>query len=64
MAEMHMQLPENTLPMMTGRGPYGPIGMGGMFTVLKVRENQRRGDYADPGWYTPPPGTMAYRSET
>lgn len=64
MAEMHMRLPENTLPMMTGTGPYGPIGMGGMFTVFKVREEQPRGDYNDPGWYTPPPGTMAYRSET
>jgi FtsP/CotA-like multicopper oxidase with cupredoxin domain len=64
MASMHMQLPENTLPMMTGQGPYGPIGMGGMFTVFKVRADQPRDDYSDPGWYTPPPGTMAYRSTT
>jgi FtsP/CotA-like multicopper oxidase with cupredoxin domain len=64
MASMHMQLPENTLPMMTGQGPYGPIGMGGMFTVFKVRADQPRDDYSDPGWYTPPSGTMAYRSTT
>ena len=61
MASMRMELPENTLPMMTGEGPYGPIGMGGMFTVFKVRAEQPRGDYNDPGWYEPPPGTIAYR---
>jgi len=64
MAEMHMRITENTLPMMTGTGPYGAIGMGGMFTVLKVRENQPDGDYTDPGWYEPPAGSMAYRTET
>jgi FtsP/CotA-like multicopper oxidase with cupredoxin domain len=64
MAEMHMRLPENTLPMMTGSGPYGPIGMGGMFTILKVREDLPPGSFDDPGWYVPPPGTMAYRSES
>lgn len=62
MASMRMELPENTLPMMTGEGPYGPIGMGGMFTVFKVRADQPRGDYSDPGWYEPPPGTIAYRN--
>jgi FtsP/CotA-like multicopper oxidase with cupredoxin domain len=59
MGEMEMPLPENTLPMMTGTGPYGPIEMGGMFTVLKVRKNQKPGDYSDPGWYSQPPGTQA-----
>jgi hypothetical protein len=34
--------------------------MGGMFTVLKVRANQKRGDYTDPGWYKHPAGTVAY----
>jgi len=62
MASMRMELPENTLPMMTGSGPHGPIGMGGMFTVFKVRAEQPRGDYSDPGWYSPPPGTIAYRT--
>jgi FtsP/CotA-like multicopper oxidase with cupredoxin domain len=60
MGEMVMPLPRNTLPMMTGQGQFGPIEMGGMFTVLKVRENQARGDYSDPGWYDYPPGTVAY----
>jgi hypothetical protein len=60
MGEMQMPLPENTLPMMTGEGPFGPIEMGGMFTVVKVRDKLARGDYRDPGWYRHPPGTVAY----
>ena len=53
---MEMGRPKNTLPMMTGEGPYGAVEMGGMFTVLKVREGIK--NYADPGWYQTPPGTM------
>jgi hypothetical protein len=60
MGEMEMPLPDNTLPMMTGTGPYGPVEMGGMFTTLKVRRNQKAGDYSDPGWFQQPPGTQAY----
>jgi len=60
MGEMEMPLPDNTLPMMTGQGPFGPIEMGGMFTVVKVREGLARNDYRDPGWYKHPPGTVAY----
>ena len=60
MAEMEMPLPHNTLPMMTGQGPMGALGMGGMFSVMKVREGQPRGDYRDPGWFKHPPGTVAY----
>ena len=60
MGEMEMPLPENTLPMMTGAGPFGPIEMGGMFTVVKVREGLARNEYKDPGWYKHPPGTVAY----
>jgi hypothetical protein len=59
MGGMEMSLPENTLPMMTGDGPFGGIEMGGMFTVLKVREGQARNDYKDPGWYKHPAGTVA-----
>ena len=32
MGAMEMPLPDNTLPMMTGNGPFGPLEMGGMFT--------------------------------
>jgi hypothetical protein len=60
MAQMSMALPANTLPMMTGTGPFGGIEMGGMFTVVKVREGLAAGDYRDPGWYKHPPGTVAY----
>ena len=55
----HMKGPENTLPMMAGKGPFGNIEMGGMFTIIKVRDDLERGDYRDPGWYSHPPGTMA-----
>ncbi len=51
--------PVNTLPMMTGDGPFGALDMGGMFTVVKVRDDLAQGDYRDPGWYTNPPGTVA-----
>ncbi len=60
MGAMEMPLPDNTLPMMTGQGPFGPLEMGGMFTVVKVREGLARGDYGDPGWYRQPEGTRAY----
>jgi len=60
MGGMEMPIPDNTLPMMTGAGPFGPIEMGGMFTVVKVREGLARNDYKDPGWYKHPPGTVAY----
>ncbi|WP_306115013.1 MULTISPECIES: multicopper oxidase family protein [unclassified Roseovarius] len=60
MAMMSMEIPDNTVPMMTGWGPYGPIEMGGMFSVVKVREGIDRDDYSDPGWYENPPGTQAY----
>jgi hypothetical protein len=59
----HMKLPENTLPMMMGEGPFGPLEMGGMFTVVKVRDQQKPGDYADPGWYEHPTGTVAWKLE-
>jgi manganese oxidase len=60
MTEMEMPIPDNTLPMMTGKGPFGPVGMGGMFSVVKVRDNVLAGDYKDPGPYRHPPGTVAY----
>lgn len=60
MAEMEMPLPDNTIPMMTGQGPFGGVEMGGMFSVLKVRKDQKPGDYKDPGWYKHPPGEVAF----
>jgi hypothetical protein len=57
---MEMAMPDNTLPMMTGFGQFGPIEMGGMFTVMKIRADLAADDYRDPGPYKNPEGTVAY----
>ena len=70
MTQMHMEGPRNTLPMMGGEGPFGAIGMGGMFTVLKVHDDipefRSAEEYTravrlpqDLGWYKNPPGTVS-----
>ncbi len=51
--------PKNTLPMMSNEGPFGGVGMGGMFTILKIRKGIKT--YDDPGWYDNPEGTVAYK---
>ena len=61
MGAMEMPMPDNTLPMMTGFGQFGPMEMGGMFSVVKVREGIGANDYTDPGWYKHPQGTVAYQ---
>jgi manganese oxidase len=60
MAEMTMEIPHNTAPMMTGEGPFGGVEMGGMFSMVKVRKDQKPGDYSNPGWYKHPEGTVAF----
>lgn len=57
MAEMNMPVPPNSIPMRGGKGPFSTIDMGGMFTMLKVREGFA--SYDDPGWYDHPAGTVA-----
>ena len=57
----HMRGPDNTLPMMMGKGPFGNIEMGGMFTLVKTRDDIAPGDFSDPGWYRHPEGTVARR---
>ncbi len=57
MGEMEMAIPENSLPMRGGAGPFSYIDMGGMFTVLKVRDELERADPS--GWYEHPAGTVA-----
>jgi hypothetical protein len=57
MAEMGMPVPAGSIPMLGGRGPFGVIDMGGMFTILKVRD--RLSGTQDPGWYAHPGGTVA-----
>jgi FtsP/CotA-like multicopper oxidase with cupredoxin domain len=51
------EIPANSLPMMGGPGPHGYVTMGGMFTILKVRESLD--GPGDPGWYAAPPGEQA-----
>lgn len=57
MATMGMPVPPNSTPMVGGQGPFDYITMGGLFTVLKVREGIT--SYEDPGWYHHPDGTVA-----
>ncbi len=57
MGEMGMPVPRNSIPMVGAPGKHDYIDMGGMFTILKVREDLT--SYDDPGWYENPPGTLA-----
>ncbi len=57
MGEMAMPVPDNSVPMRGAPGPHDYIDMGGMFTVLKVRDDIVGFD--DPGWYRNPEGTVA-----
>jgi FtsP/CotA-like multicopper oxidase with cupredoxin domain len=58
MGDMHrMTLPDNSISMVGADGPFGTIEMGGMFTLIKVRD-RLTGD-SDPGWYAHPRGTVA-----
>ena len=60
MGEMAMPVPDNSLPMRGAAGPFGYIDMGGMFTVLKVRDDASQEDGA--GFYKPPAGKQAARA--
>lgn len=51
-----MKFPANLSPI-GNQGPFGVIELGGMFTILKVREGIT--NYNDPGWYVHPQGTVA-----
>jgi manganese oxidase len=57
MGEMEMPIPPNSAPMRGGKGPFGYVDMGGMFTILKVRDRPQPGDVT--GWYEHPRGTVA-----
>jgi hypothetical protein len=61
MTEMEMPLPDNTAPMMAGRGPFGAIGMGGMFSVVKVRKRPEAGRLQRPGLVPAPAGHRGLR---
>ncbi|HTR53812.1 MAG TPA: copper oxidase [Kofleriaceae bacterium] len=57
MSTMRMPQPANSIAMVGAVGPYGAIAMGGMFTLVKVRD--RLAGTADPGWYKAPAATIA-----
>jgi manganese oxidase len=57
MGEMGMPVPRNSIPMVGAPGKHDYIDMGGLFTIVKIRENLT--SYDDPGWYENPPGTLA-----
>jgi manganese oxidase len=57
---MSMPGPKNSIAMAASPGPFEPITMGGMFTILKVREALK--GLGDPGWYEHPAGTVADRA--
>jgi manganese oxidase len=57
MGEMGMGVPKNSIPMVGAQGPYGYITMGGMFTLVKVRETL--GANGEAGPFKPPAGTVA-----
>jgi FtsP/CotA-like multicopper oxidase with cupredoxin domain len=54
---MTMKTPRNSISMLGGKGPFDEIDMGGMFTILKVRERLTAENAA--GWYDHPKGTVA-----
>ena len=58
MGNMGMRVPKNSLPMVGAEGQFDYITMGGMFTLLKVRD-EVSADNADPGWYQNPSGTVS-----
>jgi hypothetical protein len=61
MAEV-MPMPPNSIPMKGAVGPFGDyISMGGMFTIVKVRDRLASYDQ-DPGWYQHPSGTVALKA--
>ena len=46
-----MKQPANSISMIGGTGKFGPIDMGGMFTIVKIRDKLGT---KDPGWYDDP----------
>ncbi|MDB4980068.1 MAG: multicopper oxidase [Myxococcales bacterium] len=55
--DMEMPIPKNSVAMRNAHGKYDVVTMGGMSTVLKVRDHLT--GTGDPGWYEAPAGTTA-----
>jgi FtsP/CotA-like multicopper oxidase with cupredoxin domain len=54
---MRMPMPKNTISMLGAKGPFDYIDMGGMFTIVKVRDKLT--PETATGWYAHPAGTVA-----
>ncbi len=57
MTKMDIAIPENSIPMLGADFQFGHTVLGGMSTVVKIRENPK--NYDDPGPYQFPEGTVA-----
>ena len=55
--DMDMEMPDNSIVMKGGDGPFGHIDMAGMFNIVKVRDEIA--DDEDIGWYEHPEDTVA-----
>ena len=60
MGDMQMPIPDNTAPMMTGTGQFGPLEMGGMLPCSRCAKTRNRATTATPGPIKFPAGTVAY----
>lgn len=56
-----MPMPRNSIAMKSAAGPFGHMSMGGLVTILKVRDSLQSYD-EDPGWYEHPKGTVALKA--
>jgi manganese oxidase len=54
---MTMKQPRNSISMLGGKGPFDQIDMGGMFTIVKVRDKLT--EQTANAWYEHPKGTVA-----
>ncbi len=62
MGAMHMPIPPNSAPMRSATGPFAPIEMGGMFTVIKVRDGVAGADAK--AWHAHAAGTVAEKASS
>lgn len=60
MTQSGMPIPPNSIPMLGFNGQFGNTVLGGMANILRVREHLD--DYADPGPYPFPSGTVASKA--
>jgi manganese oxidase len=56
-----MSMPRNSISMKGASGPFGEMSMGGLVTIMKVRDRLKSYD-EDPGWYQHSPGTVALKA--